>query len=162
MPAILDKRRYRIVGDLVLRDRDGLPRHFATGDELPPDIAATFSRQELAIHLSIGKLQEIGAPPPRHPPPEPPKPPTVVDILRNTGWSSAAVVDGKIENGPRGYTFTVLGRAVRESDLKQIAGVGRPISRDTPALIHVVDGEPVVTIPLAKLAPLLLTTFGMR
>lgn len=160
MPAILKRRRrFRVMGDFTVRDRaDGLPRSFRTGDPLPPELADQLSRGEVDALQSSGRLVDLDAPPAPKPVPEPAQPLTAVEILRNAGWSAATVVDRKVENGPRGYSFRVLERAAREGELERVAGVGR----ETPVLVSVVDGVPVATLPLAKLAPLLVTTFGMR
>jgi len=95
-------------------------------------------------------LREIGAPLAPQRAPEPPRRPTVEEILRNTGWSAAAVEDGQVVNGPRGYTITVLERAARDADLKRVAGAHPPF--EIPVVVHRVGDELVATLPLARLA----------
>jgi hypothetical protein len=154
MPAILKKKRYRLGGELSVSDADGFPRHFSIGDEMPEDVLTRLSRGEIDAMLGNGMLREIGAPPTPKPAPEPARPLTAAEILRSAGWHKADVVDGRVTGGPRGYAIAVLDKAARESDLKKAAWRGG----ETPVLVHRVDGEPVATISLVRLASLLAVT----
>jgi hypothetical protein len=154
MAILTSKKRYRIGGDFSMRDREGEPRHFSAGDELPAELLAMLSPASVDVLLGNATLREIGAPPAREPAAEPPKPPTVAETLYTAGWLTATVVDGQVTGGPRGYALTVLDKAPRDRDLKAV--VAWPgAAGDTPVLVHPIDGVLVATVTLARLAQLL-------
>jgi hypothetical protein len=159
MAILKGKPRYRLGGDLSLADADGFPRHFSIGDEMPDDVLARLCKGEIDSMLGIGMLREIGAPPPPKATPEPVRPLTVLEILRSTeAWPRASLEDGQIVGGPKGCTITVLDKTARDGDLKQVLATGR----ETPVVVHRVDGEWVATLSLMHLASVLaVARFGV-
>jgi hypothetical protein len=94
--SVLTRKRYRALGDLVLRDAEGLPRRLQAGDELDAPVLAALSAGEIAALEGHGGIVELGrkAPPPPPPPPPAPRKPsheTLAELLALTGWAHAGL-----------------------------------------------------------------------
>jgi hypothetical protein len=143
---------------MTASDPRGLPIEHHAGDPVPDEWLAERSKGEIAVLVANGMLRDPDAPPPARQPEPPPQPLTVSETLRNAGWWDAAVVNNQVTNGPQGCEISVMNKAPRESDLKQVLGVGR----ETQIVVHEVDGVPVATLSFARLAQLLANRGLMR
>ena len=152
MAVLTRKKSYVFGGTLSADDADGLPVEYHAGDPVPDAFLAQRNRGEIEVLTQTGMLREIGAVPTPRPAQESPRVPTPAEILRATeAWPNAAVVDGRVADGPRGYEVCILDRKARDTDLEDVCNPG-PTGT---VIVHRVGGQWVATISLARLAPLL-------
>jgi hypothetical protein len=53
------RKRYRLGGEFVFRDRDGAEHRWPAGTELGPKAMANFDDRTIAAHVSTGMFQVI-------------------------------------------------------------------------------------------------------